>query len=186
MKIAISGTHFVGKSTLIQDLKNKYDFYQVINEPYYHLAEEGDYNLEYPTLESLIQQLDCSLELIEQHAKKPFVLYDRCPADFIAYAMHIAAEEGFELQDTELGNRLSEIVTSLQHLDLIVFVPIIDEFSTPYTEESPELRFSVDQHLKNLYRTDLLALFPEYNNPQIIELFGERDERLSNLTTYLS
>lgn len=37
MRIAVSGTHFIGKSTLIEDFIEKYPNYKSEVEPYYKL-----------------------------------------------------------------------------------------------------------------------------------------------------
>ena len=41
MRIAISGTHFSGKSTLVEALSEALPQYTIVEEPYYLLQEEG-------------------------------------------------------------------------------------------------------------------------------------------------
>ncbi len=41
MRIAVSGTHFMGKSTLVDDIINFHHHYRKEDEPYYQLQEEG-------------------------------------------------------------------------------------------------------------------------------------------------
>lgn len=59
MRIAVSGTHFIGKSTLIQDFIKAHPDYKCEIESYYKLQDEKimELSLE-PSLESLLEQLD--------------------------------------------------------------------------------------------------------------------------------
>ena len=71
MRIAISGTHFIGKSTLIEDFIKAHPNYRCEIESYYKLQEEKvmELSLE-PTLESLLEQLDYSIN--QCHDTFPF------------------------------------------------------------------------------------------------------------------
>jgi len=87
MRIAISGTHFIGKSTLIEDFINAHPDYKSELEPYYKLQEEKTMELALePSLESLLEQLDYSIDQINLSNERN-VIFDRCPVDFIAYAL---------------------------------------------------------------------------------------------------
>lgn len=59
MRIAVSGTHFIGKSTLIKDFVDRHPKYKYEIEPYYKLQEEGAGELLLDTgFESFLKQLD--------------------------------------------------------------------------------------------------------------------------------
>ena len=57
MRIAVSGTHFIGKSTLIEDFIKQHPEYK------------------------------CELEPLNESASKQNIIFDRCPVDFMVYAM---------------------------------------------------------------------------------------------------
>lgn len=186
MRIAVSGTHFIGKSTLIEDFIKKYPNYRCEVEPYYKLQDEKimELSLE-PSLDSLLEQLDYSIEQLNIHENEANVIFDRCPIDFIAYAMCVADEDAIDINDTEVSERFPDIKEALNNLDLIVFVPISKENSIEYTEENPAYRKAADKNFKKIYRDDLCDIFPRYNHPRIIEVFGDRDARLKIVESYL-
>ena len=65
MQIAVSGTHFIGKSTLIEDFIEKNSNYSYEMEPYYQLQNQGVEEFsEELTLECVLRQLDYSIELL--------------------------------------------------------------------------------------------------------------------------
>lgn len=186
MQIAVSGTHFMGKSTLIQDFINSHPEYHSVNEPYYILEEhkEMEISLE-PSFESLIEQLDYSIEQLNQSANDSHVIFDRCPVDFIAYAMCVAEHDSLDINDTEIAERFSEVRMALNNLDMIIFLPITKDHIIDYTEENPSYRNKADMYFKKIYRDDICDIFPKYNHPRIIELCGDRLTRIKKLESYL-
>jgi hypothetical protein len=186
MRIAVSGTHFMGKSTLIHDFINANPEYRCEIEPYYKLEETKGVELSLePSLDSLLEQLDCSIEQLNQCAKETHVIFDRCPVDFIAYAMCVADQDSFDINVSEIAERFPEVKGALDHLDLIVFLPITKEHLIEYTEENPNYRKKADHYFKAIYRDEICDIFPKYNHPKIIELWGDRSTRLKNLESYL-
>lgn len=186
MRIAVSGTHFIGKSTLIQDFLKMHPEYIFESEPYYKLQEEQlmELSLE-PSLESLLEQLDFSIQQINQLQDKKNIIFDRCAVDFVAYAMCIAEQENRDIHDSEMAERFIDIKSALNNLDLIVFLPISKENAITYTEDNPEYRKLADKCFKKLYRDEVCDIFPGYNHPRIIEITGEREKRVKILESYL-
>jgi hypothetical protein len=186
MRIAVSGTHFIGKSTFIEDFIQAHPEYKSEIEPYYKLQDEKTMELSLePSLDSLLEQLDYSIEQINGLANEQNIIFDRCPVDFIAYAMCIADQDDIDITDTEVSERFSEVKEALNHLDLIVFVPINKENSIEYTEENPAYRKAADTCFKKIYRDDICDIFPRYNHPKIIEVSGNQISRLRVLESYL-
>lgn len=182
MRIAVSGTHFMGKSTLIEDFIKAHPEYSSEAEPYYKLEEEP--SLE-PSLDSLVAQLDYSIAELNQYANAPNIIFDRCPVDFIAYAMCIADQDAIDIHDTELSDRFSEIKQVLNHIDLIIFLPLKKENFIEYTEENPGYRKRADKNFKKLYRDEVCDIFPRYGHPRIIEISGDRLTRIKKIKAYL-
>jgi predicted ATPase len=91
MRIAVSGTHGVGKSTLIEEFLRVHPEFVHEPEPYEVLVE--DYGEEFsaePCVEDFLRQLEFNLERVGQHEQQENVIYERCPLDFLAYltALH--------------------------------------------------------------------------------------------------
>lgn len=186
MRIAVSGTHFIGKSTLIEDFIKVHPDYKCEIEPYYKLQDEKTMELSLEaSLDSLLEQLDYSIDQLNKLSNEQNVIFDRCPVDYIAYAMCVTDQDSIDIMDTEVAERFSEVKDALNSLDLIVFLPITKENSIAYTEENPAYRKKADTCFKKIYRDDICDIFPKYNHPRIIEISGNRIMRLKILEGYM-
>ncbi|MHA7631623.1 AAA family ATPase [Corallococcus sp. M7] len=142
MRIAMSGTHRAGKSTLIEDLGEELPEYRAIDEPYHLLEEEGYAFASPPVLEDFVEQLRRSLDLLEEEDTRN-ILFDRCPLDFLGYLLTHEDADAFDVEEW-----LPRIRSTLQTLDFVVFVPIEerDRIRLPAHEDS-QLRREVDEKL---------------------------------------
>ena len=141
MRIAISGAHGTGKSTLAEVLVEALPGYTNVEEPYYQLLDDGYDFEEEPSLDDFALQLQRSIASLAE--ERTNVIFDRCPADFLAYI--------FALGGTDPGSLMTEAKRAMETLDLIVLVPIEtpDRISLP-DQENPRLRRQVDQRLHEL------------------------------------
>lgn len=143
MRIAVTGTHRVGKSTLLAELEERLPAYRVVDEPYHLLEEEGYAFASPPCLEDFLEQLRRSLELLEDAEDARDVLFDRCPLDFLGYLLTHEESDSFDLEEW-----LGRVRSTVQSLDLVVFVPIEERDRIPLpAHEAPELRAEVDEKL---------------------------------------
>jgi hypothetical protein len=117
MRIAVSGTHRTGKSTLVADLAAVLSGHATVAEPYQLLEDEGYDFPETPSLEDYQRQLERSLESMRE--VRADAVFERCPADFLAYLMCLPDAEAFDPEDW-----VDPIREALATLDLIVFVPV--------------------------------------------------------------
>ena len=144
MRIAISGTHFSGKSTLVEALSEALPQYTTMDEPY-HLLQEEEYEFaEMPSIEDFELQLERSIESMDEIA--PNILFDRCPADIMGYLLSHTDVEAFNLAEW-----LPRIQTAIRKLDLIVFLPIEepDRIVLPSSQDAA-YRQHVDEMLKEI------------------------------------
>lgn len=148
MRIAIAGAHRTGKTTLIEELSRALSDYEVVDEPYHLLAEEGHEFADMPDLEDFSLQLERSIECIVDSEDDQ--LFDRCPADILAYLLTHRESGGFEVEPW-----LPRVRRAMRRLDLIVFVPIEnpDRVIVSDPEES-ELRLRVDEELQEIVLAD--------------------------------
>ena len=159
MRIAVSGTHGVGKSTLVDEFLCTHAEFVHEPEPYAVLVE--DYGEEFsaePCVEDFLRQLEFNLERLGQHDARENVIYERCPLDFLAYLTALDANVSETLRE-----RISE---ATQHLDLIVYLPLDDSFGN---DEFPKLRRSVDRHLSEILTAASVV---------VIEATGSTTQRL--------
>jgi len=176
MRIAVSGTHFIGKSTLIEDFIKAHPEYKHEIEPYYQLESTLE-----PSLDSFLEQLDYSIEMLNTHANESNIIFDRCPVDFLAYAMCTLEQEPIDINDSEVSERFSVIKEALDNIDAIVFLPIVKEHTIEYTEDDAAFRKEVDKCFKLIYSDDIYDIFPSYDHPKIIEIWGDRTTRIRKL-----
>lgn len=144
MRIAISGTHFSGKSTLVEALSEALPHYTTVDEPYYLLQEEGYEFAELPSIEDFEQQLERSIESLEE--RTPNIVFDRCPADILGYLLSHPDVELFDLRAW-----LPRVQAAINTLDLIVFLPIEvpDRIVLPLSQDAA-YRQRVDEKLKEI------------------------------------
>ena len=158
MRIAVSGTHGVGKSTLIDEFLRLHPEFVHEPEPYAVLVE--DYGEEFsaePCVEDFLRQLEFNLERLGQHAAGEKVIYERCPLDFLAYLSALDADVSPAL--------LERISDAMQQLDLIVYLP----FELDNDGEYPKLRRAVDHQLSEILTSA---------NVPIVEATGSTAQRL--------
>jgi hypothetical protein len=139
-----------------------------------------------PSIDSLIEQLDYSIDQLFKCTDQQNIIFDRCPVDFLAYAMCTLAEDSIPINDSEVADRFDDIKEALNNLDLIVFLPITKENAIEYTEENPAYRQTADRYFKKIYRDDICDIFPRYNHPKIVEIAGDRLTRLKKLEGLLT
>lgn len=144
----MSGAHRTGKSTLIDALGGVLPTYVPVDEPYYLLAEEGHECAEMPSLEDFELQLERSIESVL--ASEENQLFDRCPADILAYLTTHEDSAGFDLEQW-----LPRARAAMQRLDLVVFVPVEDPDRVVVTgQDDRDLRERVDAELREVLLDD--------------------------------
>jgi len=144
MRIAVSGTHFSGKSTLVEALSEALPQYTTIDEPYHLLQEEGYEFAEMPSIEDFELQLERSIESMDEIA--PNIIFDRCPADILGYLLSHTDVEAFDLEEW-----LPRVQTAIRKLDLLVFLPMEepDRIVLPLSQDAA-YRQRVDEKLKEM------------------------------------
>ncbi|MDY7093213.1 MAG: AAA family ATPase [Acidobacteriota bacterium] len=167
MRIALSGTHRTGKSTLLEELARLLPDYALVEEPYHLLAEEGYVFSQPPSLEDFEAQLERSLEELEREEEK--VLFDRCPLDFLAY---LAVHE--DANHFSLDRWLPQVRDAIENLDLVVLVPIEvpDRIALVSADDDGPDREAVDGELREMLLDDSFELETE-----VLEVTGTVEER---------
>jgi predicted ATPase len=88
MRIAISGTHASGKSTLIEAFLATQPGYTFEPEPYTVLEElYGEVFARNPTVDDFERQLEYQMEVLARYSASDRVISERSPADFLAYML---------------------------------------------------------------------------------------------------
>jgi predicted ATPase len=148
MRIAFSGSHRVGKSTLLAAVAEALPGHVTLDEPYNLLEEEGYEHEAEPSLEDFIAQLERSLQAFEESG--PNTLFDRSPADLLGYLLAHEDAESFDSDEW-----IERVRAAMQSLDLLVFVAIEQPDRIPVpAHEDRRLRARVHKQLERLLLDD--------------------------------
>ena len=163
MRIAVSGTHGVGKSTLIDEFLRVHPEFVHEPEPYTVMVEDfGEEFSAEPCVEDFVRQVEFNIDRLHQHAAGENVIYERCPVDFLAYIQAL---------DPEIADGLREEVSeAVRHLELIVYLPLEDVFRG---DEFPKLQRAMDRALSVIFRDNE---FGTMNS--VVEAEGSTAQRL--------
>lgn len=174
MRIAISGTHHSGKSTLVEEVAAVLPGYLTVEEPYYLLAEEGHEFAEMPSIEDFELQLERSIQCLS--GSEPDVIFDRCPIDMLGYLLAHLDTEGSHLEKW-----LPRVQAAIDTLDLIVFLPVEarDRIALPPSVDAG-FRLDVDRTLKEIFLEDSLDL-----EMDVVEVTGALQERVRQVMSHL-
>jgi hypothetical protein len=174
VRIAVSGTHCSGKSTLIDDFLAAHREYLHEPEPYEWLEEVA----EEPDVDDFYRQLEISAERLQGHAPGANVIAERSPLDFLAYILALV-DLGRAGRDCEIAGSAAELAAAgMAHLDLLVVLPLTDRDGIVAPEsEDLELREAMNERLLDLIAADPYSLFAG-GRPRVVEVHGTPAERL--------
>lgn len=152
MRIAFSGSHRVGKTTLVERIAERLPAYATVDEPYDLLEEDAYEFASPPSLEDFEAQLVRSLAELGDAGSD--LLFDRCPVDMLAYLLEHDDATAFE---PDLW--LDRIRDAVHTLDLVVFVPIegVDRIALARHEDA-EHRRAVNDRLRELLIEEALGV----------------------------
>ncbi len=173
MRIAISGSHVVGKTTLAEALAEALPSYDLVPEPYHLMAEEGHEFEEMPSIEDFERQLERSLRCLEESGLA--VVFDRCPLDIVGYLQTHEDAEMFNLEDW-----MPRIRKHVAALDVIVFVPVEEPDRVSVPRSQARLRAAVDAVLRDVILDDAYGL-----EVDVIEVTGSLGARLHQVMAYV-
>jgi predicted ATPase len=172
MRIAISGTHGTGKSSLVDELSRHLPDADCIDEPYRQLEDEGYVFAAEPSLEDFEVQLERSIENLQASGED--TLLDRCPVDMVAYLLAHEEAAGFDLE-----RWLPQIRTALNRLDLLVYVPLED--SGRFGAQHDAWRTGVDERLRDIVDGGLWE-----TRVPVLEVSGSTSARVQQVLAYVS
>jgi hypothetical protein len=176
VRIAVSGTHVIGKSTLVEALGERLPDHTVVPEPY-ELLEDRGYAFEYPPSgEDFVAQLRQSLAVLRRPA--PNLIVDRSPLDFLGY---IYASPGAERFDPEPWRR--PIAAAMASLDLLVALRVDPKYEPGVLVEDQSFRLAVDGWLRDLVEGDELELC---EGVEILVLDGPWGHRLETVLAHVN
>jgi GTPase SAR1 family protein len=175
MRIAVCGTHGTGKTTLVEALSPHLSGYDVIDEPYRQLEDEGEDFAERPVADDFARQLERAINCLEESGADS--LFDRCPADLLGYLDAVDDADSVDLQAW-----IDRARAAMARLDLVVFVGIeqpdrIDSAGLHFRR----LRREVDDRLRDIVLDDRWSF-----GVPAIEVTGSTEDRVAQVLRHLA
>jgi hypothetical protein len=201
MRIAVSGTHSVGKSTLVADILQAFPGYLHEPEPYRALREHypikfGKESTRYCNGLQLYYSISRVMSYRDQSSN---VVFDRCPVDYIAYSQYTAHYGQTDLDKPFIESFIEPVRQTLASHDMIIFVPISRHHPMHLEADGirptdTHYRVEVDRYFKSIYRDGASGLFPvqasdmpgrPFAGLRVIEVQGPRQERIEQVARAL-
>ncbi len=176
MRIAVSGTHITGKSSLVEALGACLPNHRTIPEPYVILEERGYMFAHPPTVDDFVTQLRQSLISLRRRTSN--LIADRCPLDFLGYIYASPDADRFDLAAWQ-----REIEHAMKSLDLVVAIQADPAHDPAEPNEDLEWRLAVDDILREIVGGDSLDLC---ENVEILSLDGPWDRRLETVLAHIA
>lgn len=197
MRIAISGTANLGKSTLIKDFLLEWPTYKTESSSYRDLIKSKNYPCnKNVTKEGQWAILNHMIDELQKHDKDSNIIYDRCPLDCLVYTLWAYEKQSSDIDDDFIAKMIPLVKKSYHYLDIIFFTPIC-KYNQINIEEK-DLRDTdknyieeIDNIFKGLlhqYQSNIQSnvFFDPTDTPAIIEVFGSREERIQYIRQYLN
>jgi predicted ATPase len=193
MKIAITGTQCIGKSTFIADFIKKWPMYRTAGNDCSSLIKEK--NLKH-SQESTEETQDLILNhLIDQAlscSKADHVIFDRCVLDNLAYTTWLNLKG--KISDQYLKKILPIIQETIKVYDIIFISPITKVSPVEVVQNGTRdvdlvFREEIDNILKafvDSYHRHNGKIFDPQDSPALIEIFGKPEERIQMAQFYIN
>ena len=195
MRIAISGTACQGKTTLVKDFLDQWPSYKTPTKTYRDIIRDN--NLEHSSKTNKDTQrkiLDFMIEEQQKYRSNDNVIFDRCPLDNLVYSMWACEQPDSDIDEDFVKSCMPLVRESFRNLDIIFFVPITKVAPIGIVEDGirdtkQEVIEEVDHIFKAVHRdhehNPKTNIFIVDDKPAIIEVFGNRRERIEILKLYI-
>ncbi len=182
MRVAVSGSHSTGKSTLIAAFVEKCPRIVCEPEAYEVLADDiGLTPAEGPDAEGLAALLEYTASVLATHRRGARVLFERSPVDYLAYA---AASRSMAASDRSefIRSLVPTVRDSVRNLEMIVLLPVSRKGPVASRPGEDELfRRRVDNELRRALIDDDYDLLGGSDAPLVVELSPFPDQQLAEL-----
>tara|TARA_S200002703_G_C3752018_1_gene231370 strand:- start:8 stop:688 length:681 start_codon:yes stop_codon:yes gene_type:complete len=195
MRIAISGTSCQGKSTLIKDFLKEWSSYKTIDKTYRDIiVEQGLDHSSTTNKDTQWAILNFMIDELQKTSKSDNIIFDRCPLDNIVYSIWSEAKKDTDVDEEFIKKCMPLVRESLRSLDIIFFTPIskvapVELVEDDLREANKEYIEEIDNIFKAVHRDSLnnpkSNFFVEDDKPAIIEVFGNRRERIEIIKLYM-
>jgi hypothetical protein len=182
MRVAVSGAHSTGKSTLIAAFLAQRPEYAHEPEAYEELADDiALLASEGPDIEGLAALLEHTVSTVGRHGPGAAVIFERTPVDYLAYAAATRSISRAE-RDEFIRTSVPVVRAAVGNLDLIALLPAARR--GPFASrpgEDDRFRERVDEELRRALMDDDYELFAADPAPRVVEFSAMPDRQLQEL-----
>jgi hypothetical protein len=181
MRIAVSGTHCSGKTTLIEEFLRAHPEFG--HEPEAYTVMVDDFGEEFssePGADDFYRQLEFDVYRLSGRPPDVSVIIERSPIDYLAYLLALKDLKRDKVDDV-VEIALPLVREAIQNLDLIVFLPLDAAHAIELRDdEDPKLRRATDRRLAAIFGDDEYDFF-NAGDLAIVEVRGSTAQRLKTL-----
>lgn len=178
MRIAVTGAHGTGKSTLIAAFLERCPGYVHEPEAFEALGDEVEVEGEEPTADGLRLLIAHTAAALDPYEAGACVIFERSPVDYLAYAAASAWPRGAIAEF--IDDVTPAVRPGVSRLDLIAFLPASGG-PAARQGESPRFRRRVDRALERALFDDAYDLFGAADAPRVVALPPALDRRVEAL-----
>lgn len=192
MRIAVTGTNGIGKSTFVKDFLNEWTGFSTPDSTYRDVIKDRHSSTITEEKQKLI--LDHMTDQLKTFGKTDNVIFDRCPVDNMVYTLWANSKN--LVSDEFVTESAEKLKNALRMIDLLLFIPItkadnICLTSTLSSRDGIDESYAkeIDHIFKSLYRewdkAESIFVDPQ-DKPHVIEVFGTPEERVAISKLYVT
>jgi hypothetical protein len=193
MRIAVSGTSNIGKQDFLKSFLKAYpDFstpetnYKLVIDAIYKKSLEEDRETSSKDIQWNI--LNYMIDTTEKYDRDDKVIFDGCSLDNAVYSLYLMEKsQKISKIDPDFIDRCVPIIReSMKYLDIVFWLPITkaDKTDRKFEEEDIEIN-NLYAALHTHYLEGKSPFLPKDDQPAIIEVFGNKEQRLQIVKLYL-
>jgi hypothetical protein len=192
MRIAISGTQNIGKTTYINDFLKKWTMYKRPEKTYRDIIKEKNLNInELGDEESQQIILDALVDQALSTSTEEFSVCDRCVLDNLVYSSWLNLKG--KVSDEFVEKTRNIVRETLKFYDVLFFLPITKFSKIEIKDEGlrsidPLYREEIDfifKAIQESYNKMDGRVFAKDECPALIEIFGSPEERIKMTEFYI-
>jgi len=194
-KIGIIGTQCVGKSTLIQDMKDKWPMFSSPEKSYRDLIKEKKLPINKEgTKASQEAILNFLVDEAMENVGKKKVIYDRTPIDNFVYSLWLFDKGISNVDEAFIDKTVSLVRNSIKFYSIIFYIPFCADndvllTAKPNRDVNPMYRSEIGHLFEGIYKAwekTGSRFFDTNDCPAFIPLYGNRQERIAMLSMYIN
>lgn len=206
MRIAICSTQCNGKTTLVNAVKEKWPMYVSPEKTYRELIKEKNLIINRQgTVESQTIIRDALFEQAHNESNHKFSVQDRTILDNLVYTMYLYQKELDEMvksdvehdttfTDEYINDSILMCRDAMKKYDIIFWLPLnnqitLDDLTNPNRDIDPTFRIEIDNIFQSIFEcyrsTGTTIFFDLTDQPAIIALEGDVDQKLATISTYI-